>query len=240
MKHMVYEPKHPTSKENYVGVEIEFLMTMSQTDKFAEALFKENLHYNVHFGYDNSVKDLEFIPKLNMYGDVINHKDKKYGKEIRVLGVEKELPELITKVCLLIEKHEGTINSTCGLHVHLDMRNRDVDLVFNNFFYAQKLLFATQPKMRKEGKYCKMLARNAPGKDKYYGVNRKPYETKRTLEIRMHEGTINAKEILSWVGLLIKIANLKEKLTSSVKDFTLIKVPEKIVGYFDARIKKFA
>lgn len=239
--------KIPTTKDNYVGVEIEFLMARGKRDKLVKDLVKAGLEYNVHVGNDGSVIDNTFVPQYRTvrrdgWTDQImtNADARPTGMEIRVLATEKEISDVIKKTCKIIQENGGYVNATCGLHVHLDMRNRDFEKVFNNFYFSQKLLFSTQPVMRKNGTYSKMLRAKKVTNDRYYGVNRLSYKEHKTLELRMHEGSVDEKEILVWVGSLIKIANLEKKLARQLKTFESLEVPKKVVEYFDERIKKYS
>lgn len=247
MKHLLYEKKFPTTSDNYVGIEIEFLLLEKQTDKLQDALVKANLQFNVNYGRDGSVKDTEFVPEYGVTNDryrdrIIKNIDKRYeGKEIRILATEIDLPIIIEKVCEIIKSYGGKINETCGLHVHLDMRNRNIDHVFNNFYFSQNLLFATQPKARAKGEFCKVLrTRTIPPQSRYYGINRLAYNRLRTLEIRMHDGSIDATEIKMWTGLLLKIANRKDTFKRQLKTFDDLMLPETLKGYLNVRVKKYA
>lgn len=238
--------KIPTTKDNYVGVEIEFLLKPAIQKTLVSELIKAGLEYNVHVGRDGSVTDTEFQPvyrtvRRDGWTDTViaNESKRMTGMEIRVLATEKEIPDVIKKTCKIIKTLGGKVNATCGLHVHLDMRNRDFDKVFNNFYFSQNLLFSTQPLMRKNGTYSKMLkSKNRTG-DRYYGVNRLAYQEHKTLELRMHEGSIDEKEILVWIGSLIRIANLEKKLGRQLKTFKTLEVPKKVEQYFEERIKKY-
>lgn len=239
--------KIPTTKDNYVGVEIEFLLLGSQQKPLIAKLVKAGLEYNVQVGNDGSVIDTDFVAAYETiqqpWGQeriVMNNHNRMRGLEIRILATEKEIPGIITKTCQIIKSHGGKVNLTCGLHVHLDMRSRDLELVYNNFYFSQKLLFSTQPKQRKTGKYSKILKRKIEKpKTRYYGVNRLSYIEHKTLELRMHEGSIAEKEILVWVGSLIKIANLEKKLSRQLKSFDTLSVPKKVLEYFNERIEKY-
>jgi hypothetical protein len=250
MSDLLFERKYPTTKQKYVGIEIEFLLLAKDEDKLCKLLDDAKVQYNVHLGTDGSVTDVDFKPKMEFGYDsnfgydrlkCVNIKDKYLGKEIRILATEKEAPTFIDKVCEAIRQAGGKINDTCGLHVHLDMRNREFNEVFNNFFFVQKLLFTTQPKTRRASKYCKIMARRtAPVKTKYYAINKMSYAEHRTLEIRLHQGTIDPKEIKMWTGLLIKIADTAKKFKKSVKSFDELELPVALKEYLDVRVKKYS
>jgi hypothetical protein len=237
-------------KKNTLVLKLNSYCLAKDEEKLCKLLDDAKVQNNVHLGTDGSVKDLDFIPKVEYGFDpnwgfdrmrVVNTKDKHLGKEIRILATEKEAPDVIQKVCAAIKQAGGKINDTCGLHVHLDMRNREFNEVFNNFFFIQKLLFLTQPKTRRTSKYCKIMTRRTvPVRTKYYAINKMSYAEHRTLEIRLHHGTIDPKEIKMWSGLLIKIANSTKKFKKSVKSFDELELPVPLKEYLDVRVKKYS
>lgn len=259
MENILSQAKVPTTRNNYVGIEIEFLIHNKVHDKLAQMLIKSNLQWNVHLGHDASVQDTDFVPEYSIiqlpWGrdrQLVNHKDKWIGKEIRIIVVEDEAPDMIKKVCEILAKCEAKVNKTCGLHVHLDMRTRDIDHVYNNMFYLQNIMFKMQPPERKSGQYSKSLTKlnfesfnkctdkDLQNKNRYHAINKVSYARHRTLEIRLHEGSVNDKDIRRWVYMLIKIANMKEKLVKGVTKIDNLDVPEAVKEYVHERIKKFA
>lgn len=253
----LYDRKYPRTLTKHVGIEIEFFISDVNKLKL-EAYFRENkLVKNIHIGEDGSLElkkeeDVGYIKKYNKrkpysWEDpedlICNQDERRRGCEIRVLATEKTAPDIINLVCIGIKKFEGIINDTCGLHVHLDMRNRHFDLVFNNLIQYQDLLYSTQSKKRRKSTYCQKI--NDPqdpmlDTSKYYGINKRAMLEHKTIEIRMHEGSIEEKEIKRWLYLLIKIASLDTRLREPAIDFSALKLHSIVKGYLNARIKKFA
>lgn len=259
--------KKPLTKSNYVGIEIEFLIPDNKETELENALVKANLHKNVNLGQDSSVEDEDSedreynddqivelwrkVRKKNSSGrwypalyEVLDYPEEYddspvfIGKELRLLAKEEEAPELIDSVCSILKKMGCKVNHTCGLHVHLDMRQRDLDLCYYNLVESQDLLFKMNPKERETCGYCyRSTAFNSD--DRYTAINRTAYNKHKTIEVRLHEGTIEAIEIKTWVGLLINIANRKEKFSSPISRISQLSVPLKVQGYVNARIKKY-
>jgi hypothetical protein len=263
MEDLLYEKKVPTTKHNYVGVELEFLIPRGNNDKLKSLLLKENLQWNVHLGTDGSVIDPNFVEQIEFRPTPWNPRDmmrivtneilRPLGKEIRILATEKEMPDYINKVCDILKKCKAYTNNTCGFHVHLDMRNRNVDKVCNNFYSLQNILFKMQPKHRRKNKYCMNLTREVMRRinsdikkydwdddDRYYSINKLAYPKQRTLEIRLHEGTINPIDIRRWVYFLIKIATSSKKLNKRIDNIDVMEFSDNIKEYVNARIKQFA
>jgi hypothetical protein len=224
--------KSPLTPDKYVGIEIEFLITIVGEEKLKALLIKDNLEDNVNLSRDGSVRD-----------DRYDFEGPRLGKEIRLLVKETEAPEIIERVCACIKASGGYVNTTCGLHVHLDMRNRDVDLVYHNMYRVQSLMFKTQPMNRKHSTYCKPIDKNMivnGTEERHLAINKQAYRKHKTLEIRLHEGTIDAKEIKMWVYFLIRMASINRKLTKFMRTFERFNLPPKVLEYMNGRIEKYA
>lgn len=243
MKQLLGYKKYPTNKSNHVGVEIEFVLHESKDETLRNQLVEQNLHYNVHLGHDGSVEDKEFVPKYemrsrynifsgnnSMQNVMVNSHERCEGRELRIIATEEEAPGIIDSVCLILQNLGAKVNTTCGLHVHLDMRNRNKTVAFDRLFNGQSILFKLVDETRRKNKYCKMLRKKTlQPKTKYYGLNKMALKEHGTIEVRMHQGSINPVQIRMWVALLSKIVdtdigNKKFKLTdlgtdSSIKDY---------------------
>lgn len=241
---ILYKKKYPTTKNKYVGIEIEFLMLAKNRNLLAKDLIANNLQWNVHLGDDGSVRDEEFVPQIEnrrvtywngeSYDrqEVVNYNECREGCEIRILGPQKDILTTLKKVCALLEKHGATVNKTCGLHVHLDMRSRNVEKVTSTLFKYQDLLYAMQPKARRTNKFCRKLkSLGVKSRETRHGINRLAYKEHKTLEIRMHEGSIDYVTIKNWVKFLVEI--IKQEPEQEVV------IPASMKGYVDERINTY-
>lgn len=255
MKNLIYENKVPSTKHKHVGIELELLIPYGSKSRVVEDLLKADLQWNVTVGDDGSIKDLDFVPiagiRRSQWDDepiIKNYRDQWDGIEVRILAEEMEAPGVINKVCEVLKKHKAKVNKTCGLHVHLDLRHRDFDLVFKNFMAIQGILFKTQPQSRRNNKYCKRLTkaesdpilRHSVREGRRYAINRQAFDKYRTLEIRIHEGTVDATEIKLWTAFLIYIANMNKSLDKDVHNPVNLNIPDVLKGHLNARIKKYA
>lgn len=249
---LLSEKKYPTSKRRYIGIEIECLINNDKIKPLKKAMLAENLQWNVNIGGDTSIQDLNWVPRFtqvreswhhatNFVNRISNEDEKDYGMEIRILAEESDGPEIIDKVCKIIKKFGGYVNRTCGLHVHLDMRDRDYEKVFNNLYHFQSFMMSTQPNERRSNKYCKVMKQKYKNPySRYYAINKCAYKAHRTLEVRLHEGTIDANAIKMWTGFLIQLANIESTLKKSVVDITKMDFPDTLKEYLNERIKKYA
>lgn len=197
-----YAKKVPKrSDKNYIGVELEFNTTpgISQAD-IAKALTKAGLAKYVDVTEDGSC-----------------------GWEVRVLLPESNFQAELTSVMKIIKDLGHGANTKCGTHVHLDMRNRDYKTVYSNLFKAQKFLRKFITKNRKYNGFCKMNHEDTFDKQlvlgensRYYGINVQSFRKHKTIEIRLHQGTLDPSELIPWINLLIKIANHKDPVEVKV------------------------
>jgi hypothetical protein len=235
------EDKIPKNKKDiYVGVEIEFIH-INDVALIEELFIKQRLHKNVQLTKDNSVKPC--------------HNNEQYrGAELRILATVDDAPMVFEKVekVLLDHRVDGHVNRSCGLHVHLDMRKRDAAQVYKNFMRVLTILKGSQPIGRTTSRFCvpnvHMDMNKQQGgleKQKYLLINPNPHlEGRGTIEIRVHEGTVDAEQITNWVMFLNTIANydgvLPDKQYKSAKELNkVIKLPIPCIEYIDSRIAKF-
>ncbi len=230
---LIYKSKVPSSSRKHVGIEIECLIPANKDATLIKLLNEKKLQWNINVGSDGSVRDDSFIMDFN---------ERFIGKEIRILAEEKDAPKIINEVCTVLKVVGAKVNKTCGLHVHIDLRNRDFKMVYENLFQFQSVMFKMQPKSRHKNQYCKKLTKkNREGNiGRHYSINKNAYTEHRTAEVRLHEGTIDAKDIRMWVYFLIHIANMEKTLTSSIRKIDKIEMPIKLKEYINARIKRFA
>jgi len=244
-KRIVFSPKIPKDKNNYIGVELEFMCDWNQ-DKLGLALFEAGVGKQVTLTVDGSLRCCnDRKPE-----DCPDHKNK-YLHELCVLTKENEYKDIMKKVCDLLSKAGATVNKSCGMHVHLDMRNRDAEKAYQNLLSAQGILFKMNPKSRIE-KYAKKVIernfevmKNKPdhGEYRYLGINPIAMHRHQTIETRIHSGTIDYTKITNWIAILVKIANHKERI---IKNFVSLKlfceefnIDAKLKAYMLERIEKF-
>lgn len=243
----VFQNKVPMSNAPHVGIEIEFI-SKSDKMKLAELLCKENVHKFVCLHDDNSLR---------------NEKEYPHKHEVCIVAPEALINEVLLRVTRAIEAAESKVNWRCGMHVHIDMRNRDVKHCFNNLVRSQNMLYSMNPVSRLTGKtadggsdevYSKKVEfsdfdeamKNAKGDNRtirYYGINPFSFSKHKTIEVRIHTGTINYTKIKNWVEILLAIVNSSEKYTREVTKLESFierfKLSEEISKYMQQRIDKF-
>ncbi len=214
-------PRH--KNKNYIGIELEFnTLPGSSRAKIADALKAAGLARYVDVTEDGSC-----------------------GWEVRVLLLEDDFASNLTKICNVLAGMGFKTNEKCGTHVHFDMRNRDVSVVYENLFKTQKFLRKFVTRNRKYNSFCKMNKATTFDKqlslhDRYYSINAQSYERHETLEVRMHQGTLVASELIPWINFLTKIVSYKKVVDKSINTLKQAKaqfdIDEKLTGHLEERL----
>lgn len=172
--------------------------------------------------------------------------DRSGGHELRVIATQKQINAVIKKVSnVLINNCDAKVNSSCGLHVHLDMRNRDVEKSFHNLVMTQPLLYSMVPKSRRTGTYSqptKLTPFKSATKDRYLGINPNSYREHKTIEVRLHSGTVCSTKINNWINLLVSIVD-HDKTINKIKTISgvsrRLKLSKNLTSYIYKRATKF-
>lgn len=185
------EAKRPKTKSHHIGIEIEFY-SKSDRDDIIMDLGEAGLLKKVSIGYDGSL-------------------DGDNGHEIRILDTERGIFKTLEEVCMILKKHKARVNRDCGLHVHLDMRNRDGNAIFEKFLKIQTLMHGLVKRQRIGNSYCLPATPNEK-LSKYRAFHL--HERYKTLEVRLHHGSVDYNEISNWVRFLVKMVkhNIKKKV----------------------------
>lgn len=169
-----------------------------------------------------------------------------FGIEIKVLTKANNMANL-EKLCKWLNDNGAKVNKSCGLHVHLDVRNYDDQvrrLMVERFANSLNILTMMVPKSRLSSNYCKI---GASYSDRYHAVNATAIDKFSTVEIRLHSGTVNFTKISEWCQLLQAIkhndmltAYKPRKLGTFLDKFTLTELSSKTRAYMLERIKQFS
>lgn len=184
------DAKYPKKeKTNYIGIEIECFADCDDRE-ISNLILENDLEEYINVGEDGSI-DTEDSDQTSF--------------EIRVLATEKELPGVLTKLGAILDEVGADVNESCGLHVHLDMRNRNVERCYQKLVKFQDVLFSLVDEDRWSSHYCRYVQGTSDKQDRYTAINFTSYENLKTLEVRLHHGSVNMKEITNWVKLLTTV-----------------------------------
>lgn len=173
-------------------------------------------------------------------GSLDNEDSEKFGLEIKVLFRASE-PNNLRRVCEFLNENEAMVDTTTGLHVHLDARNSvDANDIIKNFRYSLSKLVKMIPESRRENRYCQY---GVGLNDRYYMVNATSLQKHGTIEIRMHSGTVSFEKIYNWVTLLSTIKNNQDAFSPNIGLLTwmrILKLDETLTKWVESRVKKFS
>lgn len=223
--------KTPFTSEIHVGIELEFCSKLNM-DEIKKLL--------ILLPYKNS---------LTLKGDGslrVSHSTH-FSHELCILATLDTYKAQVAEICKLLIKNGSYVNKSCGMHVHLDMRMRDAEISFQRLVKCQNILFNLVPSTRRESEYCRrvpltsdmreIISRN----ERYLAINPSAYSRHKTLEVRLHSGTLSPRKIVNWIALLNTICDT-ENFTSFKKLETFqaaFNLPPKTYAYMQERTEKF-
>lgn len=204
------EEKAPrsVSKTNYLGFEFEFYCALDFAH-LSIVLAREGLGGFCNLKRDGSLRAPEGY----------------YCHEITVLVRQEGFSSIINKLMEVLRSDEvrASVNSSCGFHLHLDMRNRNPYRAYNNLVKSLPLLSNMIPNERRsvEAGYCKLnqtsdLSEYYPDpksfttprrSERYQAINPVSLAKFNTLEVRLHYGTLSYEAIIQWTRLCLLIAD---------------------------------
>ena len=214
-------PPVPISKDKYVGIEVECYGPLEHKDVM-KLVLEHDLENCLNIGDDGSIE-----PDY-----VAGHSDP-CTYEFRILSTEKELPKLFKNLKAFFKAGKFKTNYTCGLHVHLDMRNRNVEKCYAKLLKFQQIMFPLVEPDRWINEYCDWSLSNDRFERRMTAVNYMAYEEHQTLEVRLHHGTVDVSKIENWVRLLLKAIK-----SAPVKEITSKKAAVKWAGK-DSKLKAY-
>ena len=177
-----------------------------------------------------------------------------------ILHGEQGLEEL-EKVCWVLDLCEAKVNDSCGLHVHMDAAEFDLQ-TWKNLIITYKRLEGVidgfMPRSRRNNRYCKGLSRiteaaiinatNITGlraafqNNRYHKINLEAYARHRTVEFRQHGGSTNFTKMSAWIHFLAKMILFAKQgavqAGTSLQAIPFLTESEKL--YLKIRTKKLA
>ena len=177
-----------------------------------------------------------------------------------ILHGEQGLEEL-EKVCWVLDLCDVKVNDSCGLHVHMDTAEFDLQ-TWKNLILTYKRLEGVidhfMPRSRRNNTYCKRLIaiteaainrastisdlRAAFSNNRYHKVNLEAYARHRTVEFRQHGGSTNFTKMSVWIHFLAKMITFAKQgmvnVGTTLQNIPFLTESEKL--YLKIRTKKLA
>lgn len=224
----IQRDKRPESKVNHIGVEIECI---SKSSRFT---------MEQYFLVNNLDKFVTVKDDCSIRTNATYHN--RY--EIAVIAPQSKFSFILKKVCAILKETQCTVNRSCGLHIHVDMRNREYERTYLNLVHMQPLLYSIQPESRRRSGFCDAsYTTDVDFSGDRDGINALAMQRHKTIEIRIHSGTINYKKIVNWINLLLLIVQTRKTITEPQFNFNTIvkefKLTKSLANYIKLRLKKF-
>lgn len=118
----------------------------------------------------------------------------------------------LEKLIGVLKKFKAQVNHKCGLHVHLDASKIETteQLQRRGERFGRFLPFLSSlvPVKRRSNDFCKLSVSDTSGHERYHAVNLNSWRRHKTIEIRLHSGTVNFYKIKNWIIALQAINQL--------------------------------
>jgi len=201
--------KPKSDKIRYIGIELEFKQKSSNRNNEKEDIKK-------------AINDA----KLNRYCNLIMEH---CGFELRTLIPENNFKSILGRILKVLNGMNYTVDYTCGTHMHFDMRDRNVEKCYNNLVRIQDVMYKLVPESRRGNNYCRpnstdmTFGEDVSSNRRYQYVNVLSYEKHKTLEIRLHHGSLKLNELYNWIKIILKAINHDKEIEYKVS------TPEELV-----------
>ena len=248
----------PSTSEKHIGIELEFCYPSDNEAKMMEALSPYADYLSAT--YDGSVRTdfrLENCEGCTRVGqvdcghecDLDNTEDDTDNQmELKVIFPVSQ-PQILQGVCDVLKSYGAYVNKSCGLHVHIDMRDKttgEVEEIGQKLVKVQNTFKEILPLDRHDNRFAKFVASSINDQnhnDRYKAINiGLAYRKCRTIEVRCYQGTIDYNEIWSWTYFLISIVAAKDILRyRKIKNLQkALKLPKDINDFITQNIKQQA
>lgn len=234
-----FKHKQPDTQEEHIGIELECISKIPQEELAIKLLASDPTFSKfIHIKRDLSIQRTAYY---------------QYTCELAVCVPITHFTSVMCKICEVL-RGVAQVNASCGLHVHLDQRVHYYDSSstirqrYTNLVKSLSVLLHTQPASRRKNRYCKRNRSDTYHSAKRYrAVNSAALCKYRTLEVRLHAGTIDAEKIINWVKLLRLIqdssalAAYPKKIASFSRLAALLDIDKEsyLYKFYAERIKKF-
>lgn len=240
----IQTPKKPAKefKSNYIGVELEMFCKLKR-DQLLKLFVDAKLAGYVYVKDDGSLRP----------------EDNYYPHEVTILCKQDVINDIIPRITKVLRSKEcdAAVNNSCGMHVHIDVRNRDPYKTYTRLVNGLPLLTRLVPKDRTSNRYCLPnetsnlgdfyrdgLVENgviANRDDRYKAINPISVATHNTIEVRLHSGTLNAVKIINWIDICVAMADTDSTATIHTPEnfFDMIKSDQKLLDYMLDRVCLF-
>jgi hypothetical protein len=138
----------------------------------------------------------------------------------------------VDNLCNYAKRNDCRVNRSCGYHLHLDMSNESAEelrCIALAYAYTQEFWFACVDSNRRDNSYCHNnvigdtvywdvdsikagVGRPRPN-TRYIWANWSAYSAHSTLEIRLHHGSLDGREVCNWIKAHARFVDYVKGLT---------------------------
>ena len=130
------------------------------------------------------------------------------------------------KSVLKVLRRYGSINNSCGLHVHIEVLNRDyIESIMRIWGKYENQIVKFFPLSRAENSYCSLIAtdidymvervkENPSNCQRYSMVNPTCWHSNKTIEFRGHGGTLDYTKFRRWVLFCSRLVDMSYKFNN--------------------------
>ncbi len=167
--------------------------------------------------------------------------------------------EQVKRVCEVLERLNGRVDRSCGLHVHLEARTFTIDTwkrVYKNYLRLESAIDSIMPRSRRgnTNQYCRSIGNESNIRridtattvaelvervgdgTRYCKVNGRAFAAHGTIEFRQHSGTVEYRKISNWVKFLKALVSVS--MQREVNDFNFLS--DEIKSYINERKEELA
>lgn len=246
------------------GVEIEFYGTKGKS-KLLQILRAKGVNVNSE-SYNHQTR-----PHWKIVTDSSISPSRGTGLEIvsPILEGEEGLEEL-NKVCEALSEWGALINRSCGLHIHFNARNFNLNTwknLYINYMAYEGEMDKMMPRSRRANNngYCRSIKRigsletakrkinacntmqkiasEVCNRGRYFKLNSESYHRHGSVEFRHHSGTRDFDKISNWIKLLHGLTSYSEQgFTAQNANFEEMKqfLTEETYSFYYNRIEELA
>lgn len=231
----------PTQRNvgQWIGVEIECYIPYERDDEADEIIDDDRFYYRNLRAALKSAK----VARCNVKDDGSLEDDDGVGVEVTLLFNSADGFDQLTKLCNVLSDFGCYVNDKCGLHIHLDARHLKREGVLRIGRRLDRALPILKYMVHKsrwdEDSYNTLNVSPFTDDDdeRYCAVNLTAYYRFKTVEIRLHGGSVDAKSIQNWIETLQFFANKRmPTVLKTFQDFIDTGIPTRLVEYADKRI----
>lgn len=130
----------------------------------------------------------------------------------------EQLEQILTDLLPALKEVNAIMDGACGLHVHVDQEEsspEELAKLLSIYLAVQDHLYARFGSGRRNNEYCwPLIAEEVKpterdwGTSRYRGLNFQAMSRHTTVEYRIHGGTLDQEEILTWASVVSGLSDL--------------------------------